>query len=77
MEEALSLASTNCKVSLHSIYDLALNGTFHVHVSGARLCFDCIKTLALANRQRENRSRWSQFRVRVTDPFIYYCFISK
>lgn len=48
MEEALRLASTNCKASLYSIYDLALNGTFHVHVSGARLCFHCMKTLALA-----------------------------
>lgn len=38
-----------------------LKGTFHVRFSVARLCFDCIKTLALANRQRENRSRWSQF----------------
>lgn len=38
-----------------------LMGTFHVRFSVARLCFDCIKTLALANRQRENRSRWSQF----------------
>jgi len=25
-----------------------LNGTFYVRFRGARLCFDCIKTLALA-----------------------------
>ena len=75
MEEALSLASANCKVSLHSIYDLAFNGTFHVHISGARLCFHYMKTLALAYQPKEKPLPMVAVSG-VTDPFAI-AFISK